>query len=192
LPLLYELPASSGELRQGELLQNIWEFRPTVPATKHDPSPPVAFQVITHSKMIVMTADCDLVQDHATRFPQAWHAIEGEADPKLLPQILMCDLFTEDEIHSQMPGSDVWKRVKKNQDERYHCLAAADVGTPAVNSLPALYMDFKKAIGLPTTAIYQGLAVPHGISRIAVVPPTYIHDLIHRFFGFLSRVGVPD
>jgi hypothetical protein len=104
----------------------------------------------------------------------------------------MCDLFTEDEIHAQMPGSDIWKRVKKNQDERYRCLPIADIGIPSIKVLPTSYMDFKKTIGLPTFAVYQGIAASEGISRVAVVPPVYLHQLIHRFFGFLSRIGLPD
>jgi hypothetical protein len=30
------------------------------------------------------------------------------------------------------------------------------------------------------------------VQRVAIMPPIYMHDLMHRFYGFLSRVGLPD
>lgn len=147
--------------------------------------------------MIVMTAVCDLEQDFNTRFPdddskQRYRsATVDKNDPHLVPHVLLCEVFEEAEIRglSQF-RSDIWKRIRQNQDERYHHLPAGAIGEPAVDNLPDLYLDFKKTIALPTASLYEGLREGQ-VRRLAVVPVIYIHDLIHRFYGFLSRVGLP-
>jgi hypothetical protein len=57
--------------------------------------------------------------------------------------------------------------------------------------MPELYIDFKRVFGVFTAELYDGIT-NGGVIRKAVVPSIYLHDLMHRFFGFLSRVGVPD
>ena len=146
--------------------------------------------------MIVLTADCDLLQDFKARFagdkPQDQCPPESfESHPASLLDVLLCDVYEEAQIRGRIQGSDIWRRVKQNQDERYHCFASADVGDPTRRRLPDLYLDFKKALTLPTDSLYEGLR-NKGVERVAVVPPIYLHDLMHRFYGFLSRVGVPD
>jgi hypothetical protein len=115
-----------------------------------------------------------------------------QEDPALVPYLVTCDLHEEQSTRAQVPpGSEFWKRIRQNQNERYHHFDPASVGySPAVDSLPDLYMDFKRVRALPTEQVYAALIVPGGIVRRAVVPPVYLHDLMHRFFGFLSRVAV--
>jgi hypothetical protein len=60
----------------------------------------------------------------------------------------------------------------------------------AHREVPEIYLDFKKALALPTRQVYEGLRVK-GIPRLAVVPPIFLHDALHRFYGYLSRVAVP-
>ena len=104
----------------------------------------------------------------------------------------MCDLYREEQIRGRVGGGDIWKRVRKNQDERYHKLPEAPYRDGAsFGNIPDLYMDFKKTFALPTEQLCQAIA-SNGVRRIALVPHTYIHDLMHRFYGFLARVGVPD
>ena len=79
----------------------------------------------------------------------------------------------------------------QNQDERYHHLgSSAVVGSPE-KELPDFYLDFKKSLTLPTHWLYQGLESSL-VARLAVMPPIYLQDLMHRFYSFLGRVGVPD
>jgi hypothetical protein len=107
-----------------------------------------------------------------------------------MPHVLICDLYLEADMRdAHGMNSTLWTAVRKNQNERYHCLSAAQVGSSA--ELPELFLDFKKVYGLPVTHVYQGVT-SGGISRIAIVPSPYLHDLIHRFYGFQSRVAVPD
>lgn len=58
-------------------------------------------------------------------------------------------------------------------------------------ALPELVLDFKKPLTLSTAMVYEGLRL-RKVRRFGVVPPVYLHDLIQRFYGFLSRVALPD
>lgn len=143
-----------------------------------------------------MTADCDLEQDFYARFSDRRPATVSDvvrrdySDPPLVPYLLLCDMYEETEIRTRMPpGSAAWRRIGKNQDERYHHFEAAGYG--GRRSLPDLYLDFKKTFALPADNVYSGVD-SGAVTRVAIVPPIYIHDLMHRFYGFLSRVGLPD
>ncbi len=146
--------------------------------------------------MVVMTAVCDLEQDFRVRFSlegsSAPHKREGvlDSDPHLLTHVLLCDAFEEGQIRQQITGTDIWKRVRQNQDERYHHLSSGPLRDMSGDNLADLYMDFKKATTIPTELLYDGLSM-HKVQRLAVVLPVYVHDLMHRFYSFLSRVGVP-
>jgi len=152
-----------------------------------------------------MSALCDLEWDYKARFgegtttdltdaaTEASGRLSTEHDhPRLIPHVLLCEVYEEANIHNRPSlNASLWNRIAQNQDERYHHLKPAPVGEPAVRDLPDLYLDFKKAFALPTEALYMGIDAGSA-RRVAVVPPVYIHDLMHRFYGFLSRVGIPD
>jgi len=197
VPLIYEPPPKQGALRQGEIVADVWEHRPLVPAASLGEGETAEVRPLVHSLAIVMTADCDLENDYAERFssgrptgPQQLLERDYE-EPVLVPYVLMCDLQREDQIKGQVAGSEIMRRVRSNQDERYHKLAEAPYRNGAwLGSTPDLYTDFKKTFALPTEQVCQAVA-SNGIRRIALVPHTYIHDLMHRFYGYLSRGGVP-
>ena len=145
-----------------------------------------------------MTADCDLEHNYDARFaldrPNDRNTLlkRDYAALSLVPYVQLCGLYTESEIRDRTPGGDVRRRIRANQDERYHKLAAASYSVaPWFGTLPDLYIDCKKVLALPTEQLCSALDSGN-IRRIALVPHTYIHDIIHRFYGFLSRVGVPD
>jgi hypothetical protein len=125
--------------------------------------------------MIVMNADCDLEWDFKARFPSQQEQDQSpdidEDHPALIPFVFLCDVYGEEQIRPNIKGSDIWRRIKQNQDERYHHFVPAPLGNPPIGSLPDLYLDFKKVLALPTRRLYEGLA--RGIERIAVVPPIY-------------------
>jgi len=137
--------------------------------------------------MIVISQDCDLLWDWTARQQVPF----DEFAPSLIPHLLLCDLYEEGQLRgSQEIKSDIWRRIRANQDERYHHLSAATVGESSLN-LPDLYIDYKKIYGLPTANLYMGIGAL-SIARLAVMPPIYLHDFIHRFFAFQSRVAVPE
>lgn len=205
MPLVYDDPPSSGALGQGEILADIWEHRALPPPIEIPQDSAVDVRSVFHPLVIVMTAVCDLEWDHQARFAQKASEDEGAAaiveydqqlvddsDPGIVPHVLLCEGYQRDQIRPRFTGmTDIWKRIRQNQDERYHRFEQASIGHSSGPPLPELFLDFKKTLSLPTQALYEGLD-KGSVRRVAVVPPVYLHDLMHRFYGFLSRVGVPD
>lgn len=192
MPFEYIDPSVPGPLRQGEILSDVWEHRAEYPPIRLDEGTDVNIQPISHPRLIVMSQDCDLVQDFEARrkLNELQQSEETEREvARLLPHILLCELYERDEIRSRFQ-SDLWRRVTQNQDERYHCLPAAPLANEK-GRLSEFFLDFKKILCLPTDRLYEGLESTQ-IGRVAVVPPIYLHDLIHRFYSFHSRVALPE
>lgn len=175
---------------QGEILSPVYEHRSNLPATKSPCGVVDVFVPYEYPRLIVMTANCDLLWGYDARKES------NDEDPKSMPHILLCRLYEEAEIRNRpYINSRVWGRIRDNQDERYYHLDAANIRNPAEGYLPDLYMDFKRSLSLPTRNVYMGIENPDAssrINRVAVAPPIYVHDLIHRFYSFLSRIGTPD
>lgn len=189
MPLVYLLSPTSGALVQGELLANVWEhWVPVTTELADDETPRVRSR--GHPLVIVLTNTCDLQQDFTCR-SQASDPRVIDEDRRSITCVQLCDLYDLSAARVLVPGSDIFKRVRSNQDERYHRLVSDPdaPGTPA--ELSDLTMDFRKMFTVPTGALYQGLASGN-VRRLGVVPPIYVHDLIHRFFGYLGRVSLPD
>lgn len=153
---------------------------------------------VWHDLLIVMSPDCDLTWDFEMRFinyldeKEDEQQIPTESHPLAMTHILLCDLYGHDELRQRFTGKrEIWRRVQQNQDERYHHFGSAPVDGGDGFFLHDLYLDFKKSFAVPTAFVYEGL-LGDTIGRVAVVPPIQIHDLIHRFYGFLSRVALPE
>ena len=196
MPLEYEPSPSSGPLSQGEILAEVWEHRSLSAASSVGEEQGTEIESLLHPRVIVMTADCDLEQDFNTRFSSERPSESSDIvrhdyrHPALLPHILLCDMYEEQDIRTRLPmGSEVWRRIRQNQNERYHHLHGVSQGGREIP--PDLYLDFKKAFALPTESVYMAVQAD-AVARMGIMPPIYIHDLMHRFYGFLSRVGLPD
>ena len=194
MPFEYLAPSTFSELRQGEIVSDVYELRPLHSPVEIPVELNIPLQTVYHPRLIVMTADCDLLQDYNARKNAAEAQQSANATwelPNVLPHILLCELYEQDEIREWITGSDIWRRIRQNQDERYHHLPAAPVGNLQGSELPDLYLDFKRILTLPTHLLYEALESSQA-GRIAVLPPVYIQNLMHRFYSFLSRVAIPD
>jgi hypothetical protein len=189
VPIRYESP-SAGAIRQGEILSDVAEHRDECPSSAPSENHDHSIQPIAHPLMIVLSQVCDLLRDWEKREGQS--APPSELSPAVLSHVLLCDLYDKDALRSAHDDLNRgrFERIEKNQVERFHYLAEAPIGD-AGPALPGLYLDFKKVYGLPTSNLYAGIA-GSGIGRVAVVPPIYLQQLVHRFFAFQSRVGVPE
>jgi hypothetical protein len=185
---VYE-PSGSGALRQGELLENVWWHRPLWPATEIPDGTQIDVEPIQHALVVIIHQDCDLERDYDLRAQARTEGSEPQDDSgRLLPQMLCCDAFTENEIRVRLSGVK-FERVRDNQVERFHCLPAASVRGSS-ESRPEIFLDFRGVFSVFTEGLY--LAIEQGsVRRLAVVPPVYLQDLTHRVFGFLSRVALP-
>ena len=197
MPLVYERPSADGALRQGEILAEIWEHRARAIIEDTDESP-VEFDQRLYSHVVILTADCDLEWDFRARFDQldgGFQAIASDFDEShgsFVPYVLTCELYARDRIRDRPNiNTDIWKRIKRNQDERYHRIEPARIAGHDPEELPEFIADFKKVLPLPTGSLYRSISSGH-VRRIGIVPPVYVHDLMHRFYGFQSRVGLSD
>lgn len=214
MPLRYD-PPQFGALRQGEILGEVYEHIPRLPAIKPQEGQEPLIESVHHKILIVMSPDCDLDFDFKARFLEQngkdqpislrdflespktlFHILLAKIVrdinptlPSTILRVFLARIFDKAHIKLRFLNTQLWKQVEKNQNERYHYLPEAPVGNPPITTLPGLYIDFKKSLSIPTQHIYEGLR-DGGIQRIALIPDKFIHDLIHRFYGFLSRVAV--
>ena len=190
MPFAYEPAPTEPPLRQGELLRNVWlhvagTVRELAQGTQLD------ITSVRHELLVPLNADCDLYWDYEERFPADQPPTTDQTLPHLVPFVILCGAYTQQEVRNREGvNQGVWRRIEQNQDERYYHLPAAPIGNPATGDLPGLVLDFKKAYGIPTPALYDGMA--HGVLRVAMIPPVYLHDLMHRFYAFHSRVALPE
>ena len=210
MPSLY-VRDNSPFLRQGELINNLFEFRLQIPEVKsiNNVHKRVKFDPIVHPYAIVVSQNCDLEWDYKARSREA-------SEDKLLTHILFCALFTPDEVRSRSGlKSELWKRVKQNQDERYHhfdeallisteqCTNEFVAAVRKMNTedfhnkygtgeiVPELIADFKTTFSLPNEFAYWLVSTGQANRKGALFSP-YLEDFMHRLYGFLGRVATPE
>jgi len=177
-PIYTAAPGLGSCLCHGEVLSDLVRFRLDI-ATMHEPEPSIA--EIHYPYVVVLSQSCDLSQD-----------FEGRKSGKpQLPEILFCSVPTAESLRATCGGSDIWKRVRQNKDERYHFLEKAP---PAVDhcgeGIPELGVDFKRYFTLPTDEIYRRLEIGPTRPRTVLITP-YLEHLSNRFAYFLGRVALP-
>lgn len=185
MPLCYK-PPNSPYLRQGEIIEGLFELQIQIPSESTiDLNQPAKLDRIDHPYSIVVSQDCDLEWDYKAR--------QGEApEGKLLAQVLFCALFSEDELRRDRGKltNELFRRVERNQDERYHHLAAAPISETG-KSIPELFTDFKTTFSLPVEFVYWLLSTSQVIRRGSLSSP-YLEDFMHRLYTFLGRVATPE
>lgn len=184
----YTSADSTGPIRQGEVLGPIINHQVIFPPRRI----PKSTEVIVDSRRVdlavALSPDCDLTRDHEMRFMD-WETIGDAAHG--IDHILICQLQGRSELRTRFHGkSDLWDRVDGNHDRRYHHIPGAQISESGIY-LHSFFIDFKKVISIPTEDLYDGV-LAGDIERIALLPDYYVHHLIHRFYGFLSRVALPD
>jgi len=179
------LACTSSCLRQGEVIENLPEVVPAVALGQPlDLSGNLELRVVRHPTAIVVSQDCDLHWDYEAREDRT-------DDHKLLAHVLFCDLFTEERIRSAHGlDSQLWRRVRQNQDRRYHHFEAGPVsGTP--DTLTDLYADFNAVFSLPVEYCYA-LISDQALVRRGYLPSPYLEDFIDRVYHYLGRVAFRD
>ena len=172
--------------RQGEIVNNLFELKLQITEQKSidDVRKDAKFDPIVHPYVIVISQDCDLEWDYKARLGDA-------SEEKLLTHILFCALFTQDEVRNRSGlRHELWKRVRQNQDERYHRLDEAPI-KDTENNLPELIADFKTTFSLPTEFVYWLISTGQATRKGALYSP-YLEDFMHRLYSFLGRVATPE
>lgn len=198
MPREFAAPDAQGPIRQGEVLFNVWEHRSRSAAIELEEGSDLAMESFHHPYVVVVSPECDLLHDFAARFPDDYNfVIDGmekrfrdNPDRYLINHTLLCEAYNEATIRTPDMRSDIFRRVKQNQDERYHHIGPAPIVGGDGSQLD-IFIDFKSIFSLPSETIYLAVRDFAGM-RLAVVPPIYVHDLIHRCYAFQSRVALPD
>jgi len=177
--------SDAGRLRQGEILSGIVEYRVRPAESGDSKRPDVEVEAVTHPFVIVLSQDCDLEWDYRTR-----------RDPMLqskeIPNVLFCEVIEAEKLRGRPDiQSDIWRRIKRNSDERYAFLE----NVPAEQDLrgqgiPDLGIDFKRYFAIPTPEVYVQIERALANKRARLLPP-YVEHFCSRFFAFQARVALP-
>lgn len=173
-------PALPGRLWQGEIVSGLKRHRLGLD-TIFEEAPTLNYEV--HPYTIVVSQDCDLVQDYTSR--------TGDGDiSKQIPEILFCQAITAEELRGSGINSTVWNQVRKNKAERYHFFQKVLPDQDAFGSgLPELGVDFKRYFTIPTDEVYRRLE-GEAKKRCRLMSP-YLEHFSTRFAYYQFRVALP-
>ncbi len=180
--LTYTLADQTGPIRQGEIISHVDLY---IVQLSDREGEPVTVRRESQPYSIVMTQDCDLAQDFNIR------STDNPAAAKLMHNILLCAVDTAENLKATVPvGSDIWKRIIQNKDDRYQYLREIAIDFDSVGvGIPTLLIDFKRAFTIPTAMLYEQLR--RQARRRAVLTSPYLEHLSSRFAYFVSRVALP-
>lgn len=182
----------SGAFRQGEVLSDVVQVHISIESVKPD-AEEMAIQEKVHPQAIILTQDCDLDWDFKAR---AWGEEGNRLQLKLVPNVLLCEMIPADTLRGQMRdagvgGSELWKRLTGNRDERYHAFPQAPAGVDkSSEGLPALVVDFKRVFTVPTDELYARLRF--GVRRRSLLQGPYLQHFSARFGYYCLRVALPE
>jgi hypothetical protein len=172
-------------LRQGEILSGLTEY---VPKAMDDSAGAVRLTIVGHPLVLVLSPECDLVSDAASRKPRGSASQNIEArQSNVLRHLQFADLFVENEVRNRF-NSKSWPLVRENRDERYHRVPSDEIEN---FNHPPLYLDFKRIFSASTEYLYAVLE-EGTIGREGVVPSLWINQLVQRCYVFNGRICVPD
>lgn len=138
----------------------------------------------------VVSQDCDLRWDFEYR--------KKETNPnqdKFISDVIIIPAYPAEQLKNGMHlerlgftmenswGTEKWKILEQNKNERYHFL-----GEDTEFGIPNLVLDFKRYYTVPREEIYK-------ISNekyTATINPLFRENLSRRFANFLSRIGLPE
>jgi len=169
----------SGRLCQGLVLSGVSQLQRVIPDEGLN-----QVRLIVHPFCVVISQDCDLEQDIVKR---------EAGNPGSLPNVLMCMAIQIVDFKNEVPqGSDIWKRVRANSDERFHCIEAVPPNLDAQGKgVTELGMDFKRYFTVETDDLYEQLKAGGALRRAKLITP-YAEQVSLRFANYLSRIGLPE
>ena len=151
-------------------------------------------EVVTTSRtfpyVVILTQDCDLLQDFNNRSSPT-----TTKHDKYLHSILLCPAYRTEEFKSgthlrglnlvmENWGGDKWKRILGNQSYRHHFLSSyADF------QIPDLILDFKHFVTAPRDIVYRA---SFRAVHLGTIADLYRENLSIRFAQYLSRIALPE
>lgn len=141
------------------------------------------------SYCVLLSQDCDLEHDFNSR-----NGVAANND-KFLTSALLIPAYPAETFRAgthlatlslsmQRHSTDAWKRLKGNNEARYHFLNGE-----ASLQVPELVLDFKHYLTIPRDVLYRG---NNAASYLATIEVIYREQLSLRFASYLSRIGLPE
>jgi len=136
---------------------------------------------------VIISQECDLEHD--------FNAREGTKpnQDKYLPNILILPAYLPDEFKAgkhreegvlgEMWSSDNFKRIKQNNNARFHFINA-----DTKFQVPELIVDFKHLFTINRNVLYKRLPTVY----LATIAELYRESLSHRYSHYMSRIGLPE
>jgi len=88
-------------------------------------------------------------------------------------------------------GSDLWKRIIGNRDERYQSFPQLrPEADSASEGLPALVVDFKRVFTVPADEMY--VRIQFRTRRRSVLQSPFLQHFSARFGYYCLRVALPE
>jgi len=187
-PHPYSAPSASERLFQGEILSNVVERSVKCTSTAGSAAE-FGLVEITHPHAVLLTQDCDLLQDSNAR--QNPDLDSAKRKNSLVPNLVLVVASEFEKTKGRFNGSEISKRVRQNKEERFQFLSAVPISLDGLKlGVPALVLDFKRFFTYPTEEFLQ--AVKRGeIQRRSRLLTPYAEHLSSRFGYFILRIGLP-
>ncbi len=174
-------------LRQGDVIRDV-EYLEHADIHKGK----IELSKILFPYTIVLTQDCDLVQDYKFR----WSRSSKKNQDKYLFSILVAPLYNYDHVRTgehleelelamlEFPkSSNLIQKIKNNEIPRYHYLEFPS----SIQIVPSI-IDFKHYFSVPVSYLKEHKK-DHFICQITSLNK---EDIQHRFSSFLSRIALPE
>lgn len=179
--------AKNARLAQGDVIRDVECIEYVVERNGHLEMAKIVFPLV-----IVLTQDCDLVQDYKFRFSRQPTA----TDDKVLLSVLVAPLYNAEHVYSGEQLSELGMRMvqinrnktpghnlQKNETARYHYLKFGD-DIPIVPSV----IDFKHYFSVNATYLKKMKAK----NFVCSISALYREDIAQRFASFIARIALPD
>jgi hypothetical protein len=172
---IYAVDELNKELRQGEVITDLAQYTYNAATNEIDE--------IVRPFAIVLTQDCDLLWDFEAKAKEEIRDLNG---------VLVFEAEPAPDVRAKIAGSDIWRRIIQNRDERYHLLEAVPPELDLAGiGLPSLVIDFKRFFTLGPDEIYRQCADAHANRRCRLEMP-YREHLQTRAAFYFQRVMLPE
>lgn len=180
----YYRPKEGGQLHEGELLRQVWEW-----VARYDDEGKGGAQSHVHQIAVIVSQECDLAQD----FEKRRGDLKVETD---LLSVLLCRAFPADRFRTEhdFRSSKLWAMIRSNREERYQYLAAVPPEADAAGrGNECMVVDFKGYFTVRTVELYRQVRATDEKSAalFTALNIPWREHLQQRFVSYQARVGLP-
>lgn len=174
---IYKRSDSASPILQCEIISGMIHLRARVAEVG------ASVESLTQPFALIMTQSCDLEREHDAR-------TAGKPCP--VEDILVCPAHEAGDVRGTPGVADKWKRIQKNNEERYQFLQSIPVECDASgHGVPELVLDFRRTFSIGTEELLRQFNSGVATRRAQLVSP-YLEHVAIRFFSYHARVALPS